>query len=212
MSFARPNDGYDYTGNFKLSSLATITQAERRLAVKKQALDDMQNEYNLLEEQAFKTYKSNIYYLTLDQEGFINQCKTWLKMKKENKDADGNKLDGRKKYKEKNIYDYYIEHIEELLGIEGISDIKFIDYNFGQATEIEFSYLNHKWELEIPHIKSIQLKAYQNYGASVFKLKLTHQDVKYTSSWSCIGYTYEEDELKDLMQQGIEKYVTETVQ
>lgn len=205
MALMMANDGYNYDGQFCLGSLSRFTQAERRLTNKKQALEDMQNEYELLQKQAFDTYKSNVIYYTLDQTGFIKEAQNWLNMKKENKDADGNKLDGRRGYKEKDIYNYYIKHVEELLGIEGITDISFIGYNWGQATEIEFKYLEHMWRLEVPHIKAIKIKAYEDYGASVFKLKLLHKDSSYC--WGWIDSTYEEDDLKDIMQQGIEKHV-----
>ena len=87
-----------------------------------------------------------------------------------------------------------------------MNDVKFIDYNFGQATYIQFEYKEHNWRLEIPHIKAIKLDAYKNYGGSVFKLALVHNDIECSSSWSQFGSTYEEDELRDIMAQGIERY------
>ena len=66
-----------------------------------------------------------------------------------------------------------------------MNNVKFIDYNFGQATNIQFEYKEHNWYLEIPHIK-------------------VHNDTE--CSWSQFGSTYEEDELRDIMTQGIEKY------
>lgn len=174
------------------------------MSAKKQALDDMKNEYNLIEQQAFRTYKENIQYILLDQPSTIKTCREWLNMLSKNQDADGNKLDKRKKYKEKETYDWYIDYIKKLLDIEYMNNVKFIDYNFGQATNIQFEYKEHNWYLEIPHIKAIKLDAYKNYGGSVFKLALVHNDTE--CSWSQFGSTYEEDELRDIMTQGIEKY------
>ena len=192
MSLVYKNGTYNYNGEYGMGSLDEFAQAERRLSEKKQALDDMKNEYDLIEQQAFNTYKENIKYMLLDQPSMIKMCREWLNMLSKNQDADGNKLDKRKKYKEKEMYDWYIDYIKKLLDVEYMNDVKFIDYNFGQATYIQFEYKEHNWRLGIPHIKAIKLDAYKNYGSSVFKLALIHNDT--------------EDELRDIMTQGIEKY------
>lgn len=206
MSLAYKNDIYSYNGEYEMSSLNKFAQAERRLSAKKQALDDMKNEYDLIEQQAFRTYKENIQYMLLDQPSMIKTCSKWLNMLLKNQDTDGNKLDKRKKYKEKEIYDWYVDYIKKLLDIEYMHNVKFIDFNFGQATDIQFEYKEHNWCLEIPHIQAIKLDAYKNYGGSVFKLALIHNDTEHSYNWSQCGSTYEEDELKDIMVQGIEKY------
>ena len=100
----------------------------------------------------------------------------------------------------------YIYYIKKILYIDHMNDVKFFDYNFGQATDIQFEYKEHNWCLKIPHIKAIKLDAYKNYGGSVFKLALVHNDTECSCSWSQFGSTYEEDELRDIMTQGIEKY------
>lgn len=208
MSLVYKNDTYNYNGEYETSSLNKFAQAERRLLTKKQALDDMKNEYDLIEQQTLRTYKENIQYMLLDQPSTIKTCREWLNMLSKNQDTDGNKLDKRKKYKEKETYDWYVNYIKRLLGIKYMNNVKFIDFNFGQATNIQFEYKEHNWCLEIPNIKAIKLDAYKNYGSSVFKLTLIHKDndTEYSCSWSQFGSTYEEDELKDIMTQGIEKY------
>lgn len=208
MSLAYKNNIYSYNGEYEMASLNKIAQAERRLLAKKQALDDMKNEYDLIEQQTLRTYKENIQYMLLDQPSTIKTCREWLNMLSKNQDADGNKLDKRKKYKEKEVYDWYVNYIKRLLCIKYMNNVKFIDFNFGQATNIQFEYKEHNWCLEIPNIKAIKLDAYKNYGGSVFKLALIHKDndTEYSCSWSQFGSTYEEDELKDIMTQGIEKY------
>lgn len=193
MSLVYKNDTYNYNGEYEMSSLNKFARAERRLSAKKQALDDMKNEYDLIEQQVFRTYKENIQYMLLDQPSTIKTCREWLNMLSKNQDTDGNKLDKRKKYKEKETYDWYIDYIKKLL-------------DFGQATNIQFEYKEHNWYLEIPHINAIKLDAYRNYGGSVFKLALVHNDTEHSCSWSQFGSTYEEDELRDIMTQGIEKY------
>lgn len=206
MSLVYKNDTYNYNGKYEMSSLNKFAQAERRLSAKKQALDDMKNEYDLIEQQAFCIYKENVQYMLLDQPSIIKTCREWLNMLSKNQDTDGNKLDKRKKHKEKEIYDRYINYIKEFLDIEYMNDVKFIECNFGQATDIQFEYKEHNWYLRIPHIKAIELEAYRDYGDSVFKLSLKHNDIEYSRRWSQVGSTYEEDELRNIMAQGIEKY------
>ena len=204
MGLSRKNSDYSFDGIFIYSSIDEINQAERRLANKKQTLEDMQNEYNLIEKQTFETYKNNINYFIISQSGIIKDCKQWLHMKKENKDDDGNKLDGRKSYKEKNNYEYYISTIKKMLDIEEMNNITFVDFNFGEATIINFMYLDHIWNLKIPNIEKISLKSYKQYGNSIFKLRIGHKN-------GCldefVGSTFEEDDLKDIMKKGIERYV-----
>lgn len=195
---------YDFNGNTRLSSMLLFEQAERRLKNKREALEDMQNEFNLLERQAFETYKSNISYDLIGAELYISLSKKWLQMFRKNKDDDGNKLDGRKKYKEKETYEHYINMIKKYLGIDSMDNISFIDYNFGEATEIEFTYLDQDWQLRIPRIQNIKLKSYRNGGKSIFKLSLWH---KSSNLLEMIDSTYEEDDLKDIMSKGIEKWV-----
>lgn len=206
MSLVYKNDTYNYNGKYEMSSLNKFAQAERRLSAKKQALDDMKNEYDLIEQQAFCIYKENVQYMLLDQPSTIKTCREWLNMLSKNQDTDGNKLDKRRKYKEKEIYDWYVNYIKEFLGIEYMNDVKFIEYDFGQATDIQFEYKEHNWYLRIPHIKAIKLEGYRDYGGSVFKLSLKHNDIEYSRRWSQVGSTYEEDELRNIMAQGIEKY------
>lgn len=80
MSLAYKNDTYNYNGEYEMGSLNKFAQAERRLSAKKQALDDMKNEYNLIEQQTFRIYKENIQYMLLDQPSTIKMCREWLNM------------------------------------------------------------------------------------------------------------------------------------
>lgn len=49
MSLVYKNDTYSYNGEYEMGSLNKFAQAERRLSAKKQALDDIKNEYDLIE-------------------------------------------------------------------------------------------------------------------------------------------------------------------
>lgn len=64
MSLTYKNGTYGYNGEYEMSSVNKFAQAERRLSAKKQALDDMKNEYDLIEQQHFALIKkiSSICY------------------------------------------------------------------------------------------------------------------------------------------------------
>lgn len=193
------NEYYD-----KVDPMDMINDAERRIRKKKEAIKDMQNEYNLLEKQALSLYKDNIEYYTLDYH-ILKMASKWLCMIKENKDNDGNKLDHRKKYEEKNSFNYLYNKLKQYLGIEDFEIIEILEYGFyGTAMEVEFTYKNHTWRLRIPVPSRVTLKGYQLHGAYAFKLAISHKDTEYSSS--VVDCTYEEDELENIMKNAINKY------
>ena len=177
-------------------------KCEERITKKKQAIEDLKNELMLLEDQAVQSYKNHVYYYKLNPDT-IRYARVWLWMVKNNKDNDGNKLDKRKKYQEKSCFEFIRDHLKEILGISDIEITSIIDVNWGQANDIEFNYLGHTWRLEVPTIKHVSIKDYQNYGSIVFKLRLCHCEEHLIET---VDSTFEEYELADIMQKGIEKY------
>lgn len=187
-------------------TLDVIAKAEQRVAKKKEVLEDIQNEYELLEKQAFGLYKSAIEYYILDC-STIGKAVKWLGMVKVNKDANGNKLDKRKKYEEKDAFIYIHDTVKRLLSLEDFEITNILDYNYRQGKHIEFSSHGHNWILEVPWVSNVSLKSYQYTGKYVFMLMISHRD----SDWSStvVGSTFEEKELKDIMSAAIEKYCSE---
>lgn len=205
---ALKNDGeykYGLNGGIVIPSLILFEKAEQRLANKKSAIEEMQNEYELLQRQAFETYTEHIFYWQLSK-SLIKEAQKWLMCIKKDKAPDGTKLDKRKKYTEKERFVFLKETLEDMLKIETIDISEIYDYNFGQANEIEFLYAGEKWTLEVPNIQGISLDRYKTYGPDVFKLSLRccKDHVRYL-----VGSTYVEEELADLMKKGIEKYATQ---
>lgn len=196
---------YDYiTGERVVPSLMVFANAERRIKEKEAAIEDLENELNLLKEQGLRTYRAEVRYLIIGQENMWNKAQKWISMLKTGTDDDGNKLDKRKKYSEKSIFEYLQSAVGKILEIENFKIDNIINYNFTEGFNIEFSYLDHKWELCIPIVNNIKMRSYETYGGNCFQLRLLF----YTSP-SCattIGCTFEEDNLKNIMQQGIEKY------
>ena len=113
MSLA--NDGsrtWSYNGEIEIPSTVLFEKAERRIKAKKEVIEDLQNEYDLLERQAFNLYKSHVRYYYFSPQ-LIKTAQDWLFMINSGKDKDGNKLDKRRKYEQKDKYEfiYYNEKI-----------------------------------------------------------------------------------------------------
>ena len=177
-----------------------FAESERRLLAKKQIIADMQNEYNLLEEQAYQLYKDHVSYWRFG-ESFIVDVRKWLKMVSENKDADGNKLDRRKKYHEKAIYDYVNQYLSDQMGYEII--IKgVIQYGWvAEGYNLEFDLNGKRWALFVPVPEKVSMKTFQLDGGNSFKLKI----YEYTTEncRSLCGQTYWEEDLKDIMTKAL---------
>lgn len=198
------NDGnyFNFYNLNEQNSLTLFAEAERRMKSKKEAIKDMENEYRLLEQDAFNLYKSHVNYYHLFPD-IITKAQDWLSMIKNKKDKDGNKLDGRKNYDEKACFNILKEKMKEFLGVE-IEITCIMNYNFGEAWDVYFEAQGHKWELKIPIIKGVGLKSYQYYGDSCFKLKLGNCDKDHVCEY--VGSTFKEEDLKDIMAEGIKKY------
>lgn len=194
---------YDpFTGKNITPSTVLFSQAERRIKDKKTAIEDLQNELNLLKRQAFEAYLTNVRYDYFSK-GLMYKAQSWLSMLKKGEDKDGNKLDKRKKYEEKTCFEYLQSIIGKYLGIENIKIDEIIEYNFGEGMEFIFNYRNHTWMFSIPIVDNVKMSSYEDYGDSCFKLKLR----VYTSPCCVvsIGSTYEEDELKSILETYCEK-------
>jgi hypothetical protein len=181
-----------------------LPKCERRINDKKQMIEDLQNELELLKQQEFNLLKNKVNYTTF-LEGIMKSAQKGFYMLKDNKDKEGNKLDRRKKYNEIEIFNWFKETVGKVLGIEDIVITGMIDYNFGQGLFIEFEYLNKGWRLEVPLLSSMMLqKAYETYGNTCFKIALVYQESEHF--WTLVDATFDEEELKEIMKKGIDKY------
>ena len=187
-------------------SLKAFETVERRIAEKKTVISDLENELDLLKKQALSTYKSNVRYDFIGSENTFIKAQNWLSMLEKGTDSDGNKLDKRKKYLEKITFEVFQSDLGQILGIEDFKIDSIINYNYSEGYETEFTYLDHKWALYVPMIRNIEMKAYENRGAYCFQLHLLHYDSP--NSLTMVGATFEETELKDILQSGVVKYCT----
>ena len=202
------NEGEFYGFDFDHTpSLKAFELVERRIADKKTAISDLENELDLLKEQALSTYRSNVRYDFIGSESTIIRAQKWLSMLKKGIDSDGNKLDKRKKYPEKTTFEIFQSDLGQMLGIETFHIDDIINYNYTEGYCIDFSYLDHKWELYIPIIQNIKMKSYEHYGEYCFQLKLHFYSSP--NHLEMVGNTFEEKDLKDILQLGVEKYCTD---
>lgn len=209
MSLLKDSNTWNYVGDNSYDeanhSLEMISTAERRISQKKQAVEDLENELLLLKNQALNIYKTRVSY-PLFEPTILGDAAKWIAMANSNTDADGNKLDKRRRYGERTCYEFVSDKLKELLGVDDLKIEEIIDFNFSMAKLIDFSACGQDWELSIPIVKNVTLKHYETYGSWCFKLRLLHCKGNVLKE---IGATYEEDELKDLMQRGIEMYCNE---
>lgn len=178
----------------EMLSLDKFALAERRLKDKKQLLEDVQHEYDLLEADTFKTYKKEVIYLLSLNPTLINKAKKWLEIVNDTK----NKIDKRKKYEEKDIYEMFLKDLQKLLGYD-IEITHIMQYGYeGYAYGVYFNCMNHKFELKIPNMDLVDIKHYRDYGDYVFKLTLYNCDKPNVAE--SFGATYFESELKDIFE------------
>lgn len=178
----------------EMLSLDKFALAERRLKDKKQLLEDVQHEYDLLEADAFRTYKKEVIYLLSLNPALISKAKKWLEMINDKK----NKIDKRKKYEEKDVYEMFLKDLKKLLGYD-IEITHITQYGYeGYAYGVYFDCMNHKFELKIPNMDMVDIKHYRDYGDYVFKLVLYNCDKPNVAE--SFGATYFESELKDIFE------------
>ena len=177
MSLLKDSSTWNYIGDNSYDeanhSLEMISTVERRISQKKQVIEDLENELFLLKKQALDIYKSRVSYLLFDS-SILGDAAKWVAMVESNTDADGSKLDKRRRYGERICYEFVSDKLKELLGVDDLKINEIIDFIFGMAKLIDFSACGQDWELSIPIVKNVTLKQYENYGSWCFKLRLLH--------------------------------------
>ena len=191
----RPDQSYDDNPEILLK------ECKRRIEEKKQKIKDLENELDLLKQQAVNIYKKNVYYMLPGRE-IINSAIRWLHMVENGVDSDGNKLDKRKKYDDKVAYDTLNDQISSMIGYD-ISISNILEYNYGEAMIFEFSYEKYEWQLQIPNIPFIHVESFDQYGEECFKLKIWLR--KSPSYIERLGSTFLEEELKDIISNKLQE-------
>ena len=170
--------------------------AEDRLNRKKKQIEDLQHEYNLLEKDAFLSYKSEVFYFVASTDT-INGAFKWLEMQKT--------TDKRKKCYEKDCFNNIVKDVKFLIGDYDIkvTGISFYGYN-KSAVSYKFELNGKEYGIKIPCVPNISMEDYRNGGSYVFKVQLyviTHNG----SCWEGIYTTYNEDTIKDFFKKYLEE-------
>ena len=142
------------------------------------------NELNVIKD----SLRGRWMFLTYPVEG----ASKWMHML-----SSGEKIDGRKKYEEKDRYEYLVHKISELLGEEiELLEINFYGYE-RSAYDVVFKLKNdlfdRKFELMIPETERLNKNNldYCNYG----KLRVSYQS--HPSCWDYICASYDKEDLKN---------------
>lgn len=207
-------DLLDFYGSAPVAtSLEQFETANRRLITKKQMLEDIQNEYDLLLRQTLNIYKREIEYMFFDSNS-ISNARKWLAMLSTNTDSEGKKLDKRRNYEEKTSFECLHHILERFLGVSDIEITEIINGNYGEFWDINFKSNTCEWSLTIPIPNSVSLNTFihdaeAGHPDRAFKLRLyyVHQNV-----FRLVGSTFVEGELTDMMVTGIKKYCNEGIE
>lgn len=196
--YVRPSDG--------LFSEDRIDIAERRLKDKRQQVEDMQHELELLEKDALNIYKQEVVYDWTFNPGIINSARKWLSMIN-NKD---NPINKRKKYEEKDHFNFLLYNMKKYFERDDIEITQIMQYGYSNyADAIYFNCQGHKFELYIPNMRNMDMKDYQYYGLDAFKMRLFDCDKDGYSI--LIGITYEESDLKDILNKFLASKLSDTI-
>lgn len=193
---------YDDAGKIELK--AKLKQSERRIKAKKQQLEDVQNELNLLKEQEFNTCKHNILYLGFQSPDMTEGAIKWLNMLEEGKDKDGNRISMRKKYDEKIYYNMLNKSIREILDDDSIVIDEIIIYGKSfEAYEYVFTHNNIKYYIQIPVIDRVTFDSYDYYGVEhAFGITLHVYTSPHVTKY--IGGSIYINEIKDIWKKHLE--------
>lgn len=168
-----------------LTSRYKIERINTMLKEKKAEIERLKYIINLYERERLNIVKEEVSYYWYSH-SYIDKIRSWLEMSK-------TKYDKRKKYEEKEAYDFVSDVISSKIFLN--KPIKIIDSLSGGYENytdiIVFICEDMQFRLEVPHFKSMTVKNFQY--ANEGKLTITVKD----SSCSCavIASSYDEDEV-----------------
>ena len=111
---AYKNVSKDYWNYDNETSETKLKTLKNRLAVKKAQLEDIQYEYDLEYRALFNAYKEHITYDMMCINYFAQNAQKWLGCLERNEAPDGEKLDKRRSYDEKESYNYLVDKLKKI--------------------------------------------------------------------------------------------------
>lgn len=151
-------------------------EADRRLQAKIVECQDLLNEYTLLRDQTFQILKTTVDYRDFYFPEFIIKAGQWWMMKHNGRDSNGNKLDLRKKYEEKEFYQQFIDRLNEVLAltdnpITEFTNVEFYNLPFSEV-RFRFDFHGHDYGLRFPIPKNMEKRIFILFGISAFQFNL----------------------------------------
>ena len=189
---AYKNVSKDYWNYDNETSETKLKTLKNRLAVKKAQLEDVQYEYDLEYKALFNAYKEHITYDMMCINYFAQKAQKWLGCLERNEAPDGEKLDKRRSYDEKESYNYVVDELKKIFNREDIELIKIYDYNFSEAWEYIFRCENTEFILIVPNVQKVSFKSFQHDADWCFRIRLGYYKDKHVSS--IFFSTFDEEE------------------
>ena len=157
---AYKNVSKDYWNYDNETSETKLKTLKNRLAVKKAQLEDVQYEYDLEHKALFNAYKEHITYDTMCINYFAQKAQKWLGCLERNEAPDGEKLDKRRSYDEKESYNYLVDKLKKIFNREDIELIKIYNYNFSEAWEYIFRCENTEFIFIVPDVQKVSFQSF----------------------------------------------------
>lgn len=167
------------------------SESNRRLESKKTLIEDLQNEYDLLQEQAFEMYKKYVVYYGFEFIYNVSEAIEWI-----DKINRKEKIDKRRKYSEKQNYEFFNTKLSAILGID-VTIKKIIDYNYQQGYYYVFDYNDNTYEMFVPIVSNVDLKNFKYDGEYAFKARLSIKENE--CSLRCLKSSFYLSDFKDVL-------------
>ena len=173
-------------------STAKIARSNELVTDLKKEVQKYQKLLELAENDRIDVIKNEVSYYDFDF--CFKLAKDYFEAKKE------------KKLKEKGLaqnkgeFDYLVNRIEEILGIEGIKIERFSQMGYaGYSYIICFSYQGIVFEFEVPNMKLFDKKYFESLHEG--KMSLFYEETEHSLYY--IVASYDEEEIKDSFQKFI---------
>ena len=189
---AYKNVSKDYWNYDNETSETKLKTLKNRLAVKKAQLEDVQYQYDFEYRALFNAYKEHITYDMMCINYFAQKAQKWLGCLERNEAPDGEKLDKRRSYDEKESYNCLVDKLKKIFNREDIELIKIYDYNFSEAWEYIFRCENTEFIFTVPNVQKVSFKSFEYNADWCFKIKLGYYKNEHVSS--TFFSTFDEEE------------------
>lgn len=196
MNYITNSIGYENSENSSIyggttsEGLKAIDSALELSAYEHKKLERHKTLAELADDNVVYMIKRNVNYLWVDY--YFNKAKDWLNIKSQ-------KYDKRKKYEEKDAYDYLVYKLKEIFQVENLEIIRMCYEGYEQYTRwIDFitdsDYIFH---MTVPVIKmlTVELLSYTNCG----KIALGYHTGNH--SMRVYGTSYNVTDLKSTMDE-----------